>query len=428
MEYKNITPSTYWHMHTLPITLPLLVSLLVVCMPRAYGLASYYGLDEHPLVDEKDVNSIDKHRKALEKEVYVYNFTHVETASSIRLNSDKLYSRVASYKPLQQKLFKHMRKTLRYCSKNKLKITELRSDEELDNVLLKDKNLRNDMLYWTPTEALEEDKVVKDEILRIKTLSNIYETAMQLYNAEAVDDLFKSYLALCELKGKMGQHQQWDFLLVRGYAREVNEKNKPAIYIPRALFPLIENFLTHNYQAVEKQVLIWVVHEGVDYIHRWAFITEWLEAGIDNQALCRDIDYLRKYDIDTYTSKKHYYMHIDTILTYGNNFSNKRLLQWLIHEKQWPVPTDVHIAKYSTHSLDLVRTDKMRCIQLLKEGNESAYDLQVMKIMGEDKSNKMPKIATKFIGKKPFSFAPFSDLSMVCWTYMKQVWNPCNGV
>lgn len=286
-------------------------------------------------------------------------------------------------------------------------------------------NLRHD----DPRYAIWKDSIVRSKILR-----EIYVTAMHLYGKKARRDRVKSQLALYDLKGKMGKQQQWSALLVGGYVREVNKDKNLKIYVPKELCSLIKNFVMFGrYQETEKQVLMWVVNDwmNVDVFNfvrdRWMFITEWLAEGIGNPTFCREINALKKRDTGIYNDT-YFYPKMDTLLTYEDNFLDKRLLQWLIHEKQWPLPTDAYTTAcslYAVNSEQSIRLYKIRSILFLKEGREFLYYLQCVHTLNksimatfcsEEETEKIRMVRNKVIEKRPYILRPLSQLSIVYWS------------
>lgn len=271
-------------------------------------------------------------------------------------------------------------------------------------------------------------------------LKPIYQEAMQVYKAPVLSSIDKEIgqVYLDHLKIRI-RNPAWSFLLASGYLR-LNKEAPQKVYLPEDVHGVISMFVEvkNDYPTIAKCVLRWALDD-----QKWDFITEWLEEGIKDPALCREIDYLRDYDIETYV-KKFYYTQMDTVLTYGNNFLNERLLQWLINKQAWQVPTDRQIAKCLIQSIDSLhstRPYKMQCILFFKDGNKFLYHLQCVHILNkslmttlhcEDKSEQMRTMRAKVIAHNPYILAPLSGLSIAYWTYMKQLYGEpmagCNVV
>lgn len=249
------------------------------------------------------------------------------------------------------------------------------------------------------------------------SLKAIYEKAMQVYEVPANSSVDKKRSRAClkHLKVRIG-NPAWCVLLVSGYVRR---RVNATLYLSKDLHCLIEKYVVNRdvYPDPEKYIL-----RFASFSRQWAFITEWLEEGIENEALRRHLGFLEKYATSLYT--------------YGNNFSNERLLQWLIHEKKWLVPTDVQITY-----IDVTEGYKMKCILFFKEGDTFLYHLQCVHILNkslmttlhcEDKKEQMRTMRAEVIAKKPYIFTPLSGLSMTYWTYMKQLYGEpiagCNVV
>lgn len=184
--------------HTFPITFRLLFGLLIVCMLQAYGLSACYGLGDYNLTEDHLSD------KALEASVYLYNIINPYVPPPIDLAeiNEKGPDGIFTYKPLKKQLLDILKESLRACIHQEV------TETELEKRLLQNINQHRDIVAgFISVHTLDKDKILQHSVCKLQTLSNIYKAAMQVYSKHPVNNLFQSYLAFFDLKGKMGKQQ-----------------------------------------------------------------------------------------------------------------------------------------------------------------------------------------------------------------------------